>query len=41
MQIPHCDRVIDCVMVYQRRRFTIINQLQQAIVAEWAKTVSK
>ena len=27
-------------MVYQRRRFTTINQLKQAIVIEWGQTVA-
>jgi len=28
-------------MVYQRRRFTTINQLKQAIVTEWGKLLQR
>jgi len=28
-------------MVYQRRRFTTINQLKQAIVTEWSKLLQR
>jgi len=28
-------------MVYQRRRFTTINQLKQAIVTEWGKLLER
>jgi len=33
---------VDCtVWVYQRRRFTTINQLKQAIVTEWGKLLQR
>jgi len=39
--VDHAVRDALQQMVYQRRRFTTINQLKQAIVIEWGKLLQR